>query len=230
MEIKVKVFGYTGEQLKSLAKEFIGGSKIAAEVSEIYLDASLSLTNQGEDERRFTAVTSDLLRSIKDNVYGEDCDTLGKRAIDYLTFKDKKLAVAESLTGGLIGDAIVAHEGASAALYEDLVTYSNESKIKRLGVSRFTLDTHGAVSYECAYEMANGLLKNMDVDIALSTTGIAGPSGASAAKPLGLTYIGVADRTGTKVYDHVFEGDRNTVRILAANTALFYLIDKLKNA
>jgi len=229
MQIKVKVFGYTGEQLELLSKEIIGGKNISVQVTEKSLDSLMVLENSGEDERTFNFITSDILREVKDNLYGEGDVTLGQMAVEYLKLRQKKLAVAESLTGGLIADYIVRINGASEVLYEDIVTYSNESKIRRLGVSRFTIESHGAVSYECAYEMAAGLLKNPDIDISISTTGIAGPTGGSADKPIGLTYICVADKYGSKVYNHIFKGDRNSIREQAANTALFYIINKIKN-
>lgn len=229
MQVNVKIFGYTKSQLEEIVRGYIKSRLIDCSIIEECLDSSLVLTNNGEEDRIFNSITSDILCEIKDNIYGEGNTTLGQMAIEYLSYHKKKLAIAESLTGGLISDALVEIDGASAVLYESLVTYSNESKIKRLGVSRFTLDSHGAVSYECAYEMANGLLKNLDVDFAVSSTGIAGPSGGSDLKPVGLTYICIAERHGSKVYNHIFQGDRNSIRLQAANTALFYIINKLKN-
>ncbi len=229
MEIKVKVFGYKKEQLELIGRHIIASKNLELYVNEKHLDASLHIINNGEDDRTFNCVTADILQEIRDNVYGEGDVTLGERAIEYLKFHKKQLAVAESLTGGLIANSLIEVSGASEVLYEDLVTYSNESKIKRLGVSRYTIDNYGAVSYECAYEMATGLLKNLDIDIALSTTGIAGPTGGSDIKPVGLTYICIADRYESKVYNHCFEGSRNEIRMQAANTALFYIINKIKN-
>lgn len=226
--LTVKIFGYAKDQLALIASNYINTRAIQFDIDEIYLDARLTLTNLGESEECFNSITSDILLEVRDNLYGQGDVTLGEMAIEYLNYHSKKLAIAESLTGGLISNAIVEIDGASKVLFESLVTYDNDSKIKRLGVSRYTIERHGAVSYECAHEMAHGLLKSLDVDVALSTTGIAGPTGGSAEKPIGLTYICVADRTGSKVYDHIFEGDRKSIRNQAANTALFYLINKLK--
>lgn len=229
MKVTVKIFGYTKEQLFLITKNIIGGKEIDCEICENYLDAALTLTNINVEEKLFNSITSDILSEVKDNLYADSDVTLGQMAIEYLTYCHKKLAVAESLTGGLIGNALIEISGASEVLYEDLITYSNESKIKRLGVSRYTLDSQGAVSYECAYEMAAGLLKTLEVDLAIATTGIAGPTGGSDIKPVGLTYICIADRHDSKVYNHCFTGDRNSIRMQAANTALFYIINKLKN-
>lgn len=229
MEVRVKAFGYTRDQLESLCSSHIGSKNIGYSVSEQFLDAHLVIINQGEDERVFNSVSSDILVDIKDNLYGEGNATLGQMVIEYLKFHKYKLSIAESLTGGLISSAIVEVSGASEVLHESLVTYSNESKIKRLNVSRFTLESYGAVSYECAHEMAEGLLKNRDIDIAVSVTGIAGPSGGTDIKPVGLTYICVSDRNGFKVYNHCFTGDRTSIRMQAANCALFYIIYRLKN-
>ncbi|MGI6701581.1 MAG: nicotinamide-nucleotide amidohydrolase family protein [Christensenellales bacterium] len=230
MRTQVKIFGYTADQLRQITSDIIGSRAVTVEIDENNLDSSLTIAGAGCDEREYNFVTSDILREVKDNLYGEGDATLGKMAVEYLSVRNKKLAVAESVTGGLIADKIVSVSGASSVFIEGLVTYSNESKIKRLNVMRFTLESHGAVSYECAHEMASGLMKNPQSDIALATTGIAGPSGGRVGKPVGLTYICVMDRYGDKVYNHIFTGERNSIREQAANTALFYLINKLKNA
>lgn len=108
--------------------------------------------------------------------------------------KSRKLTVAtaESCTGGLVAGALTEIAGSSAVVMVGFVTYSNEAKIDMLGVSRATLEKHGAVSAETAHEMAAGALKNSRAGIALSVTGIAGPDGGSAEKPVGLVWFGMA--------------------------------------
>lgn len=229
MKIIVKVFGYTSVQIETLINSITSSNLIDVNISEKYLDAKLEIENLGLSEVEFNKITSEIFLNIKDNMYCEGDKSLGQMVIEYLNFTGKRLAVAESLTGGMISDSIVKVDGASRVFNEGIVTYSNDSKIKRLGVSRYTIESNGAVSFECAYEMANGLLKNLNTDIAVSTTGIAGPTGGSKEKPVGLVYMSIADRVDTKVYNHCFKGDRETVRHLATNTALFYLINRLKN-
>ena len=99
-----------------------------------------------------------------------------------------KIATTESCTGGLLSSKLTDVSGSSAFIHLNLVTYANEAKQKMLGVRKETLENYGAVSEECAYEMASGLMKLTGADICISTTGIAGPTGGSAEKPVGLMY------------------------------------------
>src|SRR5262249_14625792 len=112
--------------------------------------------------------------------------------------KEKKLTVAtaESCTGGLVAGAISEISGSSAVLDRGFVTYSNEAKQQMLGVTPSTIDVYGAVSKECAEEMAKGALAHAQVDLAVSITGIAGPTGATPGKPIGLVYFCAASRSG----------------------------------
>lgn len=227
--VSVKVFGYTHKQLTQLAQEVFGGKGIRVDIKEDCLDCKIDIINESECDNVFESLRADFLSEVRYNLYGDEGATLSATAIEYLKLKNKRLSIAESITGGMISSLLIDNNRASDVIFESLITYSNESKIKRLGVSRYTIDSNGAVSYECAYEMAKGLLKILDTDIAVSVTGIAGPTGGSTEKPIGLTYICVADRQSFKVYNHVYQGDRNSIRRQAANTALFYIIDKLKN-
>ena len=112
--------------------------------------------------------------------------------------KSKKLtlATAESCTGGLVAAALSEIPGSSLVLDRGFVTYSNEAKWQMLGVSPPTIDVYGAVSAECAEEMAKGALAHASVDLAISITGIAGPTGAVPGKPVGLVYFCAASRSG----------------------------------
>jgi nicotinamide-nucleotide amidase len=131
------------------------------------------------------------------------------------------LATAESCTGGLIAATLTAISGSSATVLAGYVTYSNEAKTRMLGVPETMLVAHGAVSEPVARQMAEGALADSGADIAVSCTGIAGPSGGSAAKPVGLVFIGCARRgTATRVERHVFPGDRAAVRAATVDAAL----------
>ena len=131
------------------------------------------------------------------------------------------LATAESCTGGLIAAALTAIAGASSVVMAGFVTYSNEAKMRMVGVRAETLAAHGAVSEPVAREMAEGALAAAGVDIALSCTGIAGPGGATPGKPVGLVFIGCARRgAATVVERHVFPGDRMAVRAATVAAAL----------
>lgn len=131
------------------------------------------------------------------------------------------LATAESCTGGLIAAALTAIAGSSSVVMAGFVTYSNAAKMHMVGVKAETLAAHGAVSEPVAREMAEGALREAQVDIALSCTGIAGPGGATPGKPVGLVFIGCARRGGASVVErHVFPGDRAAVRAATVAAAL----------
>lgn len=130
------------------------------------------------------------------------------------------LATAESCTGGLIAAALTAIAGSSSVVVGGFVTYSNAMKTKMVGVPDAMLAAVGAVSAEVAEAMAEGALRETGADIALSCTGIAGPGGATATKPVGLVYIGCARRgAATVVERHVFAGDRGAVRAATVERA-----------
>lgn len=132
----------------------------------------------------------------------------------------KTLATAESCTGGLIGAALTAVPGSSAAYLGGFVTYANEAKQALVGVSSETLQATGAVSGETARQMALGTRAALGADIAVSVTGIAGPGGGSAGKPVGLVYIGLATPAGVQSRRHEFPGGRDAVRAQTVNAAL----------
>jgi len=119
-----------------------------------------------------------------------------KLLLDVCTKKKLTLATAESCTGGLVAAVISEIPGSSAVLDRGFVTYSNEAKQQMLGVTPATIDVYGAVSRECAGEMAKGALAHASVDLAVSITGIAGPTGAVPGKPIGLVFFCAASRSG----------------------------------
>lgn len=132
-----------------------------------------------------------------------------------------RLAVAEACTGGLITASLTGVPGSSSVLERGLVPYSNEAKVELLGVSPQLLVAHGAVSAEVACAMAEGLLGCAPVQLALAETGIAGPGGATATKPVGLVFIALARRgRRTLVERHVLPGDRAAIREAAAALGL----------
>ena len=130
------------------------------------------------------------------------------------------IAVAESCTGGLVASRLTDVAGVSDVLLEGVVTYSNGSKVARLGVSEETLKAHGAVSDECAREMAEGVARTSGAAMGVATTGIAGPAGGTKEKPVGLVYHAVHYRGRTRVERRVFPGERSHVKERAATAAL----------
>ena len=132
--------------------------------------------------------------------------------VEILTKKQYKITTAESCTGGLVAATIVNVSGASEVFQAGFVTYANEAKEKELGVKSETLQTYGAVSEKTAKEMAIGCAAHAKAQVGISTTGIAGPGGGTAEKPVGLVYIGCAVRSNVYVEKNVFSGDRQQVR------------------
>ena len=143
--------------------------------------------------------------------------------------KKLKIACAESCTGGLLGAALTELPGSSEIFNGSAVTYSNEAKKNILGVKEDTLKIFGAVSEQCALEMAQGALKIYNSDIAVSITGIAGPDGGSELKPVGTVCFGVASKNEVKTFTEKFTGSRADIRKEAVNFALKKIFDELKN-
>lgn len=145
--------------------------------------------------------------------------------------KSMIICTAESCTGGLISSRLTDIAGSSAYIKENYITYSNETKVKLLGVSKKTLEQHGAVSEECALEMVEGLFDKLkNCDVALATTGIAGPGGATKDKPVGLMYVAIKNKYATKVKKIELNPNykRKTMKFLFSQEALEFLIEFLK--
>lgn len=134
---------------------------------------------------------------------------------------------AESCTGGGIALAITSIAGSSDYMLGGIVAYSNDAKVGQLGVRQATLDSVGAVSAECGLEMARGVRQALGVDVGISSTGIAGPGGATARKPVGLVYISVATPVSEQVWELRLSGDRLTIMREAADTALAFTLQML---
>jgi PncC family amidohydrolase len=137
------------------------------------------------------------------------------------------VAVAESLTGGLVGSAITDVAGSSGYFLGGVVSYSNESKERLLDVPSEVLAAHGAVSAQVARAMAEGVRARFGSSIAASVTGIAGPDGGSDAKPVGLTYIAVADEAGVEVRRHLWTGDREANKRESAAAVIGLLLERV---
>ena len=148
--------------------------------------------------------------------------------VDELGRRKLRIATAESCTGGMISAAITSVSGASAVFDCGVCSYANFIKNKLVGVREETLATYGAVSDRTAAEMARGVRLLSGADIGVSTTGIAGPLGGTAYKPVGLVYIGVSTENGLKTEKMLLgenSADRNTIRELATQAALYFALD-----
>ena len=147
--------------------------------------------------------------------------TLAQAVLETCRARNWRLATAESCTGGLVAGALTAIAGSSDVVERGFVTYSNEAKSELLGVPPEIITAHGAVSAETAAAMAQGAIARAPVDLAISVTGIAGPGGATATKPVGLVLFGLARRDGAyRTERRVFAGNRTAVRQAALQEAL----------
>jgi nicotinamide-nucleotide amidase len=158
-------------------------------------------------------------------MFDDEITSAAVALLDHCKAKALTLATAESCTGGLVAAALSEISGSSLVLDRGFVTYSNEAKQQMLGVTLATIDVYGAVSKECAEEMAKGALAHAQVDLAVSITGIAGPTGAVPGKPIGLVYFCAASRSGRVIaHDRKF-GDigRSQVRRASLLQALAML-------
>lgn len=153
-------------------------------------------------------------------VFGRDDDLLEEVVVRLLIERKQTLALAESCTGGYMANRITNVPGASEIFINGLVTYSNESKQRLLGVRAETLAQHGAVSEATAREMAEGARQKSQADFALAVTGIAGPGGGTEEKPVGTVFIALATSEKTIVKHHVFQYDRETFKFVTSQTAL----------
>jgi PncC family amidohydrolase len=138
-----------------------------------------------------------------------------------------KLALAESCTGGLIGNRITNVAGSSDYFTGGVIAYAYEAKVKLLGVSRDTLNKFGAVSQETVLEMAAGARQRLEVDIAVSVSGIAGPGGGTPDKPVGTVWVGLAAPEGNQARVFHFQGDREQNKAAASEAALAWLLEYL---
>lgn len=198
-----------------------------AKESEAILRITAKAKNEKEANDLINPVIDEIKNRVGEFIYGEGNTSLEEEVAKIVVDKNMTIAVAESCTGGLVSSSLINYPGISSVFMEGCVTYSNEAKISRLGVKKETLDKYGAVSKETAKEMAEGIAKNFNTNIGLSTTGIAGPQGGSDEKPVGLVYIGIYINGKTTVKKFVFSGDRQCIRVKATKTIINELRLKL---
>ncbi len=169
-----------------------------------------------------------LATELSDYTYAVEDVSIAERLIEVLKLRRMTISVAESFTGGGIARAIVRCHGASAVYFEGLNTYNAKSKMQRLGVSEGVIGTKGTVSDETAYEMAAGLLATGNCDLAVATTGVAGPDPDEKGNPVGLCYIAVGTRERVNVYRYLLKGNRETITETAINYALYLAYREVK--
>jgi nicotinamide-nucleotide amidase len=203
-------------KLKHLAPEKIDLG-YCARVGEV----DVRIVARGNDAANHVAEAEKIIREFLGQfIFGMDDDLLEAVVVRLLIERKQTLALAESCTGGFIANRITNVPGASEVFVNGLVTYSNESKQRLLGVREETLAQHGAVSEATARDMAEGAREKSKTDFALEVTGIAGPGGGTEEKPVGTVFIALATREKTVVQHHVFQYDRETFKFVVSQTAL----------
>ena len=219
--------GEIEEKLSSLISTQ-GNPTIAplAKGMEVHLRLTARAPSAEEGRLMIAEKKDEICRILKNQVYGEDEETLELVVARLLWQKKLTLALAESCTGGLITHRLTNIPNSSAFLLAGLVTYSNEAKVKLLGVEPAVLAREGAVSREVALAMARGVKDSCQASMGLAVTGIAGPGGATKEKPVGLVHIALAGEEGKFFHKkHLFWGERELIKLRTSQAAL----DLLRN-
>ena len=240
--LKTVVIPYLAEKADTAAKVWVlkcfGGKK---EI-ETALDGCEGFTytlNEKDGDTTVTVTFSESksesrgkIREISERlsefIYADSDITLSETLFTLLKLNSLKISVAESFTSGRIAAKIVENAGASSVFTEGIVCYSDVSKINRLGVGADSIIRNGAVSSVVAYEMAAGLLKTGNCDIAVATTGLSGPDSDASGKPIGLCYIAVGSKDGVHTYKMNLKGDREKITATAVNAGLFFAVKNIK--
>jgi nicotinamide-nucleotide amidase len=202
--------------------------EILAPLAPVDMDEIGTYTREGELEVvapvRLANRVEDLLRaSFGDSVFATDGDQVDAMVAEALRARGQRLAVAESCTGGGLGARVTAMPGSSEWFVGGVIAYANAVKTEILGVDPAVIEAHGAVSRQCVAAMADGVRRLTGVEWGIGVTGVAGPGGGTADKPVGLVWIGVAGPRGTEAFELRARGDRASIRRRAQTFALHHL-------
>jgi nicotinamide-nucleotide amidase len=203
-------------------EQILGGAKLAflPSLFGVRLRITVEDTNETAAKARVAGVEERIRAKVAKYIYGEESEELEEVLGRILAERGLTIAVAESCTGGLIADRLTDVSGSSRYFDRGIVAYSNVSKEEVLGVPRTLIERHGSVSAEVAKAMAEGVRRAGGASIGLSTTGIAGPTGGTPEKPVGLVWIGYADERGSLALRFTFGDDRRRTKERASQAAL----------
>lgn len=216
----ILTFGLAESLLDQEIRDFFTEDGIYYEFLVKNYGTIVRLQSKESNKNKVEKIVEKIYNKIGKYVFGENADRLEKKAVELVKKLGMNISTAESCTGGMIASRLIDVPGVSEVFKEGIVSYSNDAKIKRLGVKKETLKKYGAVSEETAREMVMGL----DSDIAIATTGIAGPDGGTPEKPVGLVYIGIRVKDDIHIEKRFFNGDRMKIRERAVSQSLFSLI------
>ena len=222
----VKICGIGESKVETLLKDLIDGQDnptlaTYAKPGEVHIRVTAKAEGEKEARRLIKPVVKEIKSRMGSNIYTTDEDVTLERAVVELLLANKlTVTCAESCTGGLLSARLINVPGVSDVYKSGYVTYSNKAKRKILGVKRSTLEKYGAVSRQTAEEMAKGLAFVAKSDVAVSITGVAGPDGGPAEKPVGLVYIACCVKGEVTAKEYHFSGNRQTIRESAVSAAL----------
>jgi len=194
-----------------------------AKAGEVILRITARARTEEEAKELIAPVEKEIRKDLGDYIYGEGETSLEEEVAKLLINNTLTISTAESCTGGLLAARLINCPGISSVFMQGLITYSNESKETLLGVKKETLMKYGAVSEETAMEMAKGVAKASNTDIGISVTGVAGPGGGSAEKPVGLIYLGLFIKGKVQTKKLFFKGNRQRLRDYAVTQALCWI-------
>ncbi|AKI97377.1 competence/damage-inducible protein A [Kosmotoga pacifica] len=225
----LRIFGLRESQLAGILKDFFEryeNPTVAPYASdgEVTVRITARATDKKQAEKMIAPVAEEIIKRLGDHIYAEGKTSLEEVVIEMLKKAHLSIATAESCTGGLMASKLINVPGASEVFKEGIIAYSNEAKMRLLGVTSQILKTHGAVSAETALEMAKGVATLAGSDIGVSITGIAGPGGGTPEKPVGLVYIGIWFAGRKSVKKLQLHGNRNWIRLKSA----LYALDTLR--
>ena len=221
-----QTFGLTESALDEMVAGLVEPAEARVSFRASFPEISLRIVVHGEPASaaaRLEALAARIRERIGPYVYGEGPVTLEEVVGRLLRERELTLALAESVTGGLVGHRVTNVPGSSAYLRGAVVAYANRAKQELLGVRQETLDAHGAVSEQTAAEMAAGARRVFGTDLGLATTGIAGPEAATAEKPAGTLWLALAAADGTITRRYQLWGTRDWMKLLASQIALDWL-------
>lgn len=226
----IKAVGAPREEILSAVRAAKAvNPSLECNVYESYGDCTIEIVySESDSKMAVDGVIRIFVTALDKYIYALEDISLAERLFQLLKLRRMKISCAESFTGGGIGKRLVDVPGISEVYFEGLNTYSNESKISRLGVDEMTIKSKGAVSAETAFEMAQGLIRQGNCDVSVATTGIAGPKSDNTNKPVGLCYIAIGLKEGVNVYKFNIGGDRKTITQTAINRALFLAYKNIK--
>ncbi len=230
---KLSIFGLTESRTDELAAPIYTkyqnpSTTILFKDGQIELHLTAQARSEKEAERLLDELAGLLDLALGEYIFSRRDETLEQVVGDLLKLNHYTLATAESCTGGLLAGRITDVPGSSEYFLEGAVTYSNEAKMRTLGVPKKMIKDHGAVSEQVAIAMAAGVRRLANSTFGIGVTGIAGPTGGNAEKPVGLVYIALADDTQSTARKLLFPGDRQFIRTLSVNAALDFLRRRIR--